>query len=194
MRASVVIMSITDVKFELLVDRVSYKGKPKPDSQEMGRIRWRLAQPEARVTIDIECLERGICNGHTLLPGICVGGTKVENWVGQQLFFLDFDNDADMLARGYDILDPLDALDRAYEKKLDPLFLYFSAKASVEPWNPRYRIVFGLEHVLTDRYQALAIGDSLLRIFPEADQSSCQLNRMFLSPGKEVWPCWRSKV
>ena len=185
-------MGIADVRFELLADRVSYKDKPKPDQKEMSRIRWRLSQPNARVCIDIECLERGIRGGYTLLPGICVGGTKLDDWTGQQLFFVDFDDDDDMKLRGYDVLDPLDALDRAYDKKLDPLFLYFSAKATVEPWNPRYRIVFGFDHVITDRKQAEAVGDALMRVFPEADQSSCQLNRMFLCPGKEVWPCWRS--
>ena len=187
---TIIPQSIAGVSFELLADSVSYKGMPKPDNREMACIRMRLMQPEARVSVSIDQLDGMIRNGYTLLPGICIGGTRLCHWTGQQLFFLDFDNDKAMKARGYDVLDPVDALDRAYEKKLDPLFLYFSAKATVNPWNPRYRIVFAFPSIIADRNKAEKIGAALLRIFPEADPSSCQLNRMFLCPGKEVWPCW----
>lgn len=183
-----------DQRFEMLVDRHSYAGKPKPDRREMGRIRTRFASPDARVRIDIEQLEWAIRHGLTIMPGLCEGGTRGENWTGQQLWFVDVDNDREQNDRGYHALDPLDALDRAFNANLEPMFLYFTSKATVTPWNPRYRIVFALDHVETDRRRTRQIGDAFLRLFPEADQGSCQPERMFLCPGKEVWPTWRCQL
>lgn len=183
-------LSPRDAEYTFLVDRVPYKGKPKPDHQELGAIRNRLARPDSLVKTDIEQLELVIRGGYTVMPGICRNGTKLDDWTAQQIFFIDVDNDDDMRKRGYELLDPLDALERAFDMCLDPLFLYFSHRATVEPWNPRYRLVFALEEPI-GKEQALLVGSTLLSVFPEADPSSCQLNRMFLSPGGEVWPCWQ---
>lgn len=185
---------ILDRRYELMVDRRRYAGQPKPKGPEMGAIRNRLGRPEAHVRIGIEHLDWAIRHGLTLMPGVCEGGTRAENWKSQQLWLVDFDNDQAMTARGYDVLDPLDALDRAFRMGLDPLFVYFTHKATVDPWNPRYRIVFALDAPVTDRSQAEGIGDMLLRAFPEADQSSCQPERMFLCPGGEVWPSWKCQL
>lgn len=191
---------IREQRFECLVDRVGYRGRPKPKGTEMGAIRNRLARPEAHVSIGVEHLQWALEHGLTIMPGVCVGGTRAGDWVRQQLWFLDFDNDAEAERRGYPPLDPLDAMARAYDEPngrahdLEPLFLYFSASATVEPWNPRYRLVFAAPEPVSDRRDAERVGAELLRIFPEADQSSCQLNRMFLSPGKEVLPLWISQI
>lgn len=183
-------MTPDKVSFELLVDSISYKGEPKPSNFEMGAIRNRLASPSARMHMNIHELEQAIRDGLTLMPGICIGGTRLKNWTAQQLFLLDFDNDEAMLTSFGKILEPLDALRRAIDLKLDPLFLYFTAKATAEPWNPRFRLVFALDKPIHDRSGAEHISLSLLNQFPEADGSSGQLNRMFLCPGGEVWPCW----
>lgn len=183
-----------------MVDRHSYAGQPKPQGAELGRIQNRLSRPEAHVSLGIEQLEWAIVHGLTIRPGLCIGGARLSDWHGQQLWFLDFDNDKSMRRRGYGVLDPLEAMSRAFDERhsfmdsLDPLFLYFTKSATAEPWNPRFRLVFGLGHVVADRTQAEAVGNALLRRFPEADQSSCQLNRMFLAGVEEVYPCWKHQM
>lgn len=180
---------LADTRFELLADRVSFKGRPKPEGHEMGAIRNRLAMPEARTLATVDELEGFIRSGYTIMPGICVGGTKLENWTAQQLVFLDFDNDDAMKSRGLAMLEPDDALQRAYDKGFDPLFLYFSHSATVEPFNPRYRMVFHFSEPQRNKEVMGELYDLLFRVFPEADRCSRDLTHMFLSPGKEVWRC-----
>ena len=181
---------LCDLAFTLLVDKVSYRDRTKPRGAEMGVIRNRLAQPGACVTVDVKGLEEFVRNGHTIMPAICRSGTKKENWQAHQLFFLDFDNDASLSERGLEMLEPLDAVQRAFDKRLDPLLLYFTHSATVKPYLPRYRMVFALSEPSSDMGYVEQVGNALLSVFPEADAASIRPTQMFLSPGKEVWPCW----
>lgn len=181
--------AINDMKFALLVDRVSYKDSTKPQGYEVGAIRNRLAMPEAYTQASANEIEYLIRNGCTIMPGICLGGTKLENWTGQQLVFLDFDNDEAVKRRGLAILEPDEALQRACDNELDPLFLYSSHSATINPYNPRFHMVFYLSSVLRDKEKMRRVHDQLLQIYPEADPCSRDLTRMFFSPGKEVWLC-----
>ncbi len=189
--SAIVQSSISKLTFTFLVDKTPYKGRPKPNNEEMGAIRNRLSLADARVTANIEELEGFISSGYTIMPAICNGGTKKENWVAQQLFFLDFDNDEAMRSRGYSLLDPEKAMDRAFERRLSPLLLYFSHSASIDPYLPKYRMVFSLENASEDRIYIRAVGNALLEVFPEADPASIRPTQMFLAPGKEVWSCWK---
>lgn len=179
----------SEPKIELLVDSVSYKNRSKPTDPEYAGIRKRLAEPSARRQVSKEELVGLIKNGYTFMPAVCVGGTKTENWTRQQLFVLDFDNDDAMKQRGYQVLDPDDALVRAYDEGLNPWVLYFTHSATVDPWNPRYRILFALDEAADSPEEAKQILSYLHSVFPEADPSSKQLVHMYLCPGKEVWPC-----
>lgn len=182
---------VSGAKFEFLIDKVSYKDKPR--GKEMSAIRHRLSNPDARVLTDIKGLEVFIGHGYTIMPAICEGGTRRDNWTAQQLFLLDFDNDDAMRRRGFDLLEPVDALQRAFDKHLDPLLLYFSHSATVEPYCPKYRMVFSLENPSSDFTYVERIGRALLDAFPEADPCSVRPTQMFLSPGKEVWECWKMR-
>lgn len=183
--------SFYDVTFEFLVDKVSFKDEPKPTGQIMSCIRKRLEDPDSHAIVSIEELGSYLANGYTIMPSVCLGGTKKEHWQRQQLFFLDFDNDDAMSQRGFKLLEPLDALHRAFDLGLDPLFLYFSHSASIDPYVPKYRMIFGLSQPSSDRTHIESIGKALLDIFPEADPASTRFTQMFLSPGKEVWECWK---
>lgn len=180
-----------NTKVELLIDRVSYKDKAKPNSSEMGMIRNRLSQNNSYATTTIEGLEEVIKSGYTMMPAICRGGTKKENWRAQQLFFLDFDNDEEIKKRGLNIIEPLEAVSRAFDNKLDPLYLYFSHNASIEPYHPRFRMIFSLSAPSMDLTYVEKVGRGLIELYPEADPASIRPTQMFLSPGKEVWPCWK---
>lgn len=175
---------------ELLVDSVSFKGKPKPTGAEYAAIRSRLAEPSAHVKVSQKELASIIKNGQTIMPAICIGGTKTENWTKQQLFVLDFDNDEAMKQRGYQVLDANVALVRAYDQELEPLLLYFTHSATVDPWNPRYRMLFALDKPVEKPEEAKQVLSHLRSIFPESDPCSEQLAHMYLSPGTEVWPCF----
>lgn len=179
----------SELKIELLVDPVSFKDRPKPSDAEYAGIRKRLSDPSARRQVSKEELVEIIMNGQTILPAVCIGGTKTEHWGSQQLFVLDFDNDEAMKQRGYEVLDPDDALVRAYAKKLNPWVLYFTHSATVEPWNPRYRLLFALDAPVDSPEEAKQILGYLHSVFPEADPSGMQLVHMYLCPGKEVCPC-----
>ncbi len=173
-------------RYELLVDSVGFKGRPKPHGDsEIGAIRNRLARPDSLVSLDALGLADIILQGRTIMPGVCLGGTSKEHWVRQQVFALDFDNDGVTRKIG-----PGEALDRAFRMGLDPILAYPTASSTMRPWNPRFRILFGLDEPVTERDEAEEVGRLLLEVFPEADRTSTRLTQMFFSPGREVWGPW----
>lgn len=179
-----------DMRFSFMADRISYKGKSKPQGQELGAIRQRL---DKVADADLTQLESLIADGYTIMPAICEGGTRKENWQTQQLIFLDFDNKEEELDQlGCGILKPEDALRRALGAGLNPLFLYFTHSSSAEPYLPKYRMVFGLGKPSESLPYIKVIGEALLALFPEADRSCTRPTQMFLSPGREVWSCWQA--
>ena len=68
------------------------------------------------------------------------------------------------------------------------MMLYFTFHATVEPWYPRYRIVFDAGEQVTDEARASDVLKTLLAAFPEADQKCSNVNRLFFG-GVEVVDC-----
>lgn len=188
--------------FEAMLDSVSYETKPEGMA---GAVRNRLAAEE----LTESALCAAIANGRSFQFGMLDGkGFKQSNWVSQQLAAADFDNKTDVLGPdgkplrdennkvikrdlepgepGY--IDPVDAVQRAYDAGLPPMALYFTFSSTLE--HPKFRLVFLLAEPVTDPSAMKAANLGLLALFPEADTSCKDLVRLYFGSGGEVWPCW----
>lgn len=162
--------------YTLTIDRTPHQSKPK--GAEIGAITRRLqaAGPEA---VSYEELERIILTGGTICCG-CYQPTQSKwgEFVGMQLFALDFDNP--------DVLDPMDALGRCEEMNLPPLMMYFTFSATVEPWYPKYRLLFDAGELIADKHECECFLITLLEVFPEADQACKNLNRLYFGGSEAI--------
>lgn len=190
----------------LTLDGVSYSAKPTP--KDATAITRRMQGAGAT-----ECDAATFCE-HVKQGRTWVGGCyepKQGSWgefVGQQVFALDFDNSTEVIVNGQPVkdadgrkvkralrpgedgyLDPADALGRCERLGLAPMCLYFTLGAKCPDW-PKYRLVFDMGDML-DRETAQAVIRPLLIAFPEADQRCSNLNRLFYGGNGEVWECWR---
>lgn len=200
--------------FLVTVDRVGYSSKP--SKGEVARITNRLKASGPVEVSPIELAE-AIANGHTWVGG-CFEPSR-GGWgpfVSQRLFALDFDNDTEVLGpdgkplkdeQGHVIkrdlhsgeegfLDPWAALDRwrsIFDG--DPLLMYPSfsfeqvCDLSQPPTKTKYRLVFDVGEAVTIHERAKDVLKKALRLFPEADKSCSNSNRLFFgSCGKvAVW-------
>lgn len=199
-------------RFIVTIDRVAYSSKPR--KRDIGAITRRM-QASGPVEVTPEELADAIANGHTWCGGCFEPSpSKWGDFIGQRITALDFDNDVVVLgadgkplkdAEGHNVKRDLqpgeegylyhwDALARWREVfDADPLLMYPSfsyeqvADLSQPPTRCKYRIVFDLGAVVTSEQAAEAAIKKLLRLFPEADQSCKNANRLFFgSCGKAV--------
>ena len=168
--------------FSVLLD----KPQPaKPNVQEIAAITYRL-QHAGGVELDAARLCDHIRHGGTF---VCAtfepqepGARGWSKFVQLQLVALDFDNkDA--------LLDPLQSLERCERLSLKPLCLYFTFSCTAE--DLRYRLMFDLNAPIKSEQEARAAIKTALALFPEADQSCSNPNRLFFGSNGEVWETWR---
>lgn len=169
-------------EFPVCIDAGRYAAKPK--GPETGRISIRIVSCAFHATA---CeIARAVSEGRTILPGLCVGRRNGAHWEMQRLFFVDVDNDE---SRGYAPLGEWDAVFRAFQYDLPIVMSYqtFSGTdIAADPEGQRFRLVFAAPETIADRARAEAFASGLLAAYPEADQSSDQLERMFYGTDKEV--------
>ena len=185
-------------KLLVMLDGVSYQAKP--NGKEFAAITNRLKKAKPSL-IDAAAFCEHVRLGKTWVGGVFEGG----QFIGQQLFGLDFDNATEATDSGESkvkrplsegepgYLDPVEALERCDSEGVWPLCLYFTFSAKAKPWQPRYRIVFAADSATRDREQAELRLKALLRIFPEADQTCKNVNRLYCGSQGEVWECWAVK-
>jgi len=104
-----------------------------------------------------------------------------DNFVSQSIFALDFDGN----------IIPEDAIKRFEKYGLMPNLYYTTF--SDTPEKRKFRIVMFLDTIITDRKQRDHIALSLLKLFPEADNSCKDASRMFFG-GKESFILNRENV
>lgn len=192
--------------FMVTLDPKPYASKP-ADS-EIGAITNRVKQAGAT-----ECDAATFCE-HVKQGKTWVGGCfepSSDGWgefIGQRIFAIDIDNAAALIVNGKAVkgedghkvkralrpgetgyLDPIDALDRCEELQLAPTCLYFTMRSQYPAW-PKFRLVFDMGEPL-DQDTALAVIESLLLAFPEADKSCRNNNRLFFGSNGTVWETWR---
>ncbi len=110
--------------------------KEKPQGYEVGNLQNRLANTQ--VEIEISDLAELLANGCTFKPAL-LSGKKDDTWVSQQLIGLDFDN-------GTTIDDELSKC-----KELDILPVFGYTTFSHTDQKHKFRLVFCLDNVITDR-------------------------------------------
>ncbi len=132
-------------------------------------------------TVNLQELAEIIEDGYTFCPCTFTQPRKKKEFIKQmQLFVLDFDG-----AAGTHEPCPLkidDALKRAEKYNL-PVVIAYETKSSVD--FGRYRLVFKYNEPIYDKRMMEVINRLLLCVFPEADQSTKDLSKMFF-PGRNV--------
>ena len=134
-----------------------------------------------RETVSVHELGEIISEGYTFCPCTFTQPRKKKEFIEQmQLFVLDFDGPA-----GTHESCPLkinDALIRAKKYNL-PVVIAYETKSSVD--YGRYRLVFKYNEPVFDKRMMELINRLLLCVYPEADQSTKDLSKMYF-PGKNV--------
>lgn len=183
--------------FYARIDETPFDGKP--DRAAQPGINHRIMR--APYTLwGIGGIAAHISRGCTVCPADFTGERRaLADWCGQQLWCIDVDNDAESLERCPRGLTEYDAVQRAKRKRLPLVLAYqsFNGSPDATPLEPsglpvneeRYRLVFASEEPITDMGEAEAFGAFLLGMYPEADQSTVEPNRMFYGTDKEVWIC-----
>lgn len=164
-------------KIKLLIDNKPYTSKP--DSKETACIKKRLANSEAEMEYTIDDIVECIGKGYTFTPAVLQNGTKNENWVQQQLFCLDIDNEAEG-----EILTPDEAITLLNDKGIK-VFAYYYTFSSMED-KPKFRLLFLLKEVTYKQGEAKLIIKTLIDLLPQADKSCKDLSRLFYGTNKEV--------
>ncbi|MCH5195624.1 MAG: hypothetical protein J1F28_02850 [Oscillospiraceae bacterium] len=162
------------MKLKLSVDNHSLKNTPKSDIH-LEIIAKAIAKYPRELTL--EEIVRVIDDGYTISSPIYRDGRKKkDNIIEMQLFILDFDG-KDGCELKY-----TDALKRADGYNL-PVVTSYETKSSVD--FSRYRLIFLYNEPVKDIRMMEIINSMLLKVFPEADQTTKDISKMFF-PGRNV--------
>lgn len=105
----------------------------------------------------------------TYVPALLNGARLANNWLQQSLFCLDFDDNKVSIEQ---------VLERFRDYEITPNVHYTTWRST--PEHPRFRVCLFLDKVITERDENTALTNSLLKLFPEADQSCKDAARMYL--------------
>lgn len=162
----------------LCISNICLKNTPKSEINVSAVAKDIAKHPE---TVSLQELAEIIEEGYTFCPCTFTQPRKKKEFIKQmQLFVLDFDG-----AAGTHEPCPLkidDALKRAEKYNL-PVVIAYETKSSVD--FGRYRLVFKYNEPIYDKRMMEVINRLLLCVFPEADQSTKDLSKMFF-PGRNV--------
>ncbi len=112
-------------------------------------------------------------DGRTFTPAIFNGARKIDNFVSQQVYVLDFDD-------GFTIAE---FKERANKYKMEYAIIYEKFSSTKE--QEKFRVVFINDIEICDKQAAAIMNKMLLHIFPEADKQCKDVARMFYG-GKRV--------
>ncbi len=162
----------------------------KPTKWQVAAISRRIMENGAARAVCPEGLAQALSWGYSIMGGVCIGKRSPECWKQQQVWCIDVDNDPAMISRGWRPLAYTDAVLRALMRRLPLLISYETFSSDPDPFAPpereRYRLLFAKERPTRDRAEAERFGAALLSAYPEADQTTTQLNRIFYGTNKEV--------
>lgn len=160
-----------NIKHKLQLDPVEYSSKP--NNTETRKINDRIVKHT--VEIDIIKFSEQITSPHsqTWMPAHLEGSRKNDSWKSQSIFALDFD----------DGITLTEVLGRLSEYSLDCTFAYSTFSSTSE--KPKFRVIWQLSEVITDRNARDSIQLALMQLFPEADKACKDASRIFYG-GKEI--------
>ncbi len=163
------------------IDVKGYTEKPK---EHISIIKPRLQSDNTIKDIDLETLIKYIQRGYSISPAIMDGkGCKAENWSKQRLFMVDIDNDkADK-----PILSVSKALEICKRYNLPPAFYYYSFSHTKQ--KEKYRLCFVMNETVTNPHIRAVTSQTLVKMFPQADTSCTNADRIFYGTNKDVVIC-----
>jgi len=145
-----------------MLDSKEYQNKPL--GKEIGVITNRLVN--ASTEIEIEELANKLTKGCTFKPSNLIG-KKETDWVSQQLFSLDFDENTTIEAE----------LNRCKDINILPAFGYTSFSHTEE--HHKFRLVFCTNEVITDYSIAKKLQLTLMNVFNNCDEKCKNLSRLY---------------
>ncbi len=149
-------------KYEVSFNNKRYNSKP--SGAEIGKISNGLYTN----SIDFKELAYEVGeNGCTFSPAVYNGRRRKENYIGQQLIGLDFDNGVTFA----------EIKDCAEHYRLPILFAYKTFSYTEE--HEKFRVVFALSNMIYDAFTAEIIVSMLMKIFGECDEACKDSSRMF---------------
>lgn len=160
-----------NIKHKLQLDPIEYSSKP--NKAEAIKISNRIVKHT--VEIDIARFSEQITKPHSQawIPAHLEGSRNNDSWMSQSIFALDFDS-------GITITE---VLERLREYGLDCTFVYSTFSDSLE--KPKFRVIWQLSEVITDRNARDSIQLALMDLFPKADKACKDAARIFFG-GKEL--------
>lgn len=167
-----------DLTFELMLDTGQFREKP--TKVEAGAIRKRLKEAQPSM-LTLDALSRAIECGQSFTPGVMLDGSSNECWQRQQVFAVDIDNQTGTgddkrritAAEGY--LTPEDAqrICEAHGLRISLAYYSFSDKHdAADRWH-KFRLVFIMNRVISDRHEQEQLSSWLVSIFGTAADESC---------------------
>ena len=162
------------------IDTKGYTAKPK---EHISIIKPRLQSSSTIKDISPKELISYIEQGYSVSPAVMDGkGCKAENWISQQHFMVDIDNDKDK-----PILTVEKALELCERYNLPPAFLYYSFSHTEQ--KPKFRLCFIMSETVTNTILRAAIAETLVKVFPQSDTSCTNADRVFFGTNKDVCIC-----
>lgn len=149
-------------KYEVSFNNKRYNSKPA--GNEIGKISNGLYTK----SIDFKKLAYEVGErGCTFSPAIYDGKRRKENYIGQQLIGLDFDNGVTFA----------EIKERAEHYRLPILFAYKTFSYTEE--HEKFRVMFALTDVIIDSFTGEAITAMFMKIFGDCDEACKDSSRMF---------------
>lgn len=151
---------------KIMFDNTKYSNKP--DINEVKKLQNRLQQTE----MEIKNLANNLAQGCTFKPAY-LNGRKSNDFMSQQLFALDFDNNSDVETE----------LNRCKELNIIPCFGY-TTFSHTELKN-KFRLVFCNDEIITDIDERNKLQKSLILAFDNCDKQTMDASRIFFG-GREL--------
>lgn len=126
------------------------------------------------VQVTVAELTHYIKEGRSFCPAQFNGKRSNNNWISQSVFCLDFDSG----------IQPSAVMQRCQDNSIIVNILYTTF--SDKPEHRKFRVVFFLDVEIKTKDKATLLQESLLDLFPEADQVCCDAARLFFA-AKEIY-------
>ena len=151
----------------------------KPIGKEIGSITNRLIK--SSIEIDIKDLAESLTRGQTFKPSF-LNGKKETDWISQQLFALDFDENTTIE----------EELNRCKELNILPVFGYTSF--SHTPEHHKFRLVFCTDEAITDYNIAKQLQLSLMSEFNNCDEKCKNLSRLYFGGKSLIYKNYDNRI
>ena len=163
-------------KIAIILDSVAYQSKPK---KEAALIQYRFKEAKPAI-LTVEEVARAVTSGQTVKPCVCFGTKDNQRYVCQSLFFLDFDNDSNVISSE-------EAVRYAKSHGLVPAFGYHSFSST--PEHEKFRLVFRSKYPILDPNLRDKIQATLMNIFKGHCDAKCKDRTRIFFGGKTA-PFW----